>query len=114
MTRLLSALLLVALFGTGLVSGPHPCGAAHVERESAPASCHEEDASPAGPQMRHGMQEDGGDCCGTVCRHACQGTAIAEGGPAAFAISPLSAATVEPCGSGLPLSGHPIDHIPLA
>jgi hypothetical protein len=115
MTRVLSALLLVAAFGLGLLAGPHPCGAPHAERESAQASCHEAETSPAGQQVRaDAQQEEDGSGCGTFCRHACHMTAIAEAAPVAFAISPVSESLAEPSGSGLPLFGHPIDHIPLA
>ena len=113
MMRPLSSLLLLVAFGLGLLLGPHPCSARHGERDGAPeASCHS--AEPSGPQVREAAHEDGDDCCGTFCQHACHGTAIAETGPMAFAISPVSEATVEPSGSGLPLFAHPIDHIPLA
>jgi hypothetical protein len=112
MTRNLSTLLLLAVFGLGLVLGPHPCSALHGAQESAPASCHE--SEPSGQQIRHDTQQDDDDCCSTFCQHACHVTAIAEAGPVAFAISAVSEATVELSGSGLPLFAHPIDHIPLA
>lgn len=114
MTRQLSALLLLAALGFSLLLGPHPCRASHAVRESAQASCHEAETSPDGPEIRESLQQDGDDCCGTFCQHACQGTAIAAAGTAAFAISPVSEAIHEPSGSGLPLFAHPIDHIPLA
>lgn len=114
MTRLLSALLLLAAFGLGFLLGPHPCGASHAKRESAQASCHEAETSPNGPQVREVLQHGDDDCCSTFCQHACHGTAIAEAGTAAFAISPVSEAAVETSGAGLPLFAHPIDHIPLA
>ena len=115
MTRKLFALLLVAVFGLGLLSGPHPCGVSHAGRESAQASCHEVETSPAGQQVRADAQEDeDGNGCGTFCQHACHMTAIAEAEPVAFVISPVSESIAEPSGSGLPLFGHPIDHIPLA
>lgn len=114
MVRRLSSLLLVAALGLGLFLGPHPCGARHEERNEerndAQASCH--GSEPAGPQVR--VDEDGDDCCTAFCQHACHVTAIAEAGLPAFAISPVSGATVELSGSGLPLFAHPIDHIPLA
>jgi hypothetical protein len=115
MTRRLStALLLLAAFGFGLLPGPHPCGASHEVRESAQPSCHEREPSPAGsPQVHGDLQEDGGDCCGSFCPHACHVTATAAAGPAAFAIPPVSGTTSEPSGSGLPLFGHPLDHIQL-
>ena len=112
MTRNLSALLLLAVFGLGLLLGPHPCGALHGKQESRQASCHE--SEPSGKQVGHETQQDGDDCCSIFCEHACHMTAIAEAGPVAFAISLVSEATVEPSGSGLPLFAHPIDHIPLA
>ena len=114
MTRLLSALLLLAAFGLGFLLGPHPCRASHAEQKSTQASCHEAETSPDGPQVREDLQHRDDDCCSTFCQHACHGTAIFEAGPAAFAISPVSEASVEPSGSGLPLFAHPIDHIPLA
>lgn len=117
MTRLLAALLLVTAFGLSLVSGPHPCTASHAERESPHASCHEAETSAAGQQVRAGAQgeeDEGGNGCGTFCRHACHMTAIAEAGAVAFAISPVSESIAEPSGSGLRRFGHPIDHIPLA
>jgi hypothetical protein len=112
MTRHLSALLLLAVFGLGFVLGPHPCSAQHGAQESAPASCHEPE--PSGKQIRHDTQQDDDDCCSAFCQHACHVTAIAEAAPMAFAISAVSGTAVEPPGSGLPLFAHPIDHIPLA
>ena len=112
MTRNLSTLLLLAVFGLGLVLGPHPCSVRHAEQDNAPASCHEPE--PSGRQIGHETQQDDDDGCSTFCQHACHVTAIAEAGPVAFAFSPVSGATVEPSGSGLPLFAHPIDHIPLA
>jgi len=114
MTRNLSALLLLAAFGFGLLLGPHPCGAWHADRESAKTSCHESEPSPTGPQLSGDTHDDGGNCCSTFCQHACHMTAIAAAEPVAFAISQVSEATVEPSGHGLPLFAHPIDHIPLA
>lgn len=114
MTRQLFALLLVAAFGLGLFSGVHPCGASHAERESAQASCHEAEPSPAGQQLRADAQEEDGNGCGSFCRHACHMAALAEAEPVAFAIAPVSESLAEPSGSGLPLFAHPIDHIPLA
>jgi len=105
MTRNLSALLLLAVFGLGFILGPHPCGA--LRQESSQAPCHEQE--PSGKQ-----QQDDDDDCGSFCQHACHVTAIAESTPVAFAISPVSEAILEPSGSGLPLFAHPIDHIPLA
>src|SRR5688572_30880464 len=94
MTRNLSALLLLAVFGLGFALGPHPCSAQHGAQESASASCHE--SEPSGQQIRHETQQDHDDCCSAFCQHACHGTAIAEAGPVAFAISPVSEATAEP------------------
>jgi len=108
----LSALLLLAVLGLGLLLGPHPCSALHGKQESGQASCHE--SEPSGKQVRHETQQDDDDCCSTFCQHACHVTAIAEAGPVAFAITLVSGTTVEPSGHGLPLFAHPIDHIPLA
>ena len=88
MTRRLSALLLLAVFGFGFLLGPHPCGASHAVRESAQASCHEPEPSPAGPQVE-GLQEDGG--CGTFCPHACHVTATA----AAYSIDAAASEAAE-------------------
>ena len=107
----LSALLLLAVFGLGFILGPHPCSARHGAQERRQASCHE--AEPSGRQIGHETPQDD-DGCSTFCQHACHVTAIAEAVPVAFSICPVSEATVEPSGSGLPLFGHPIDHIPLA
>lgn len=103
MRRAPTTLLLLVAFGLGFLVGPHPCGAAHGEKESAKPSCHETQPSPA----------DGGGDCGDSCQHACHMTAIAEAEPVVFAMSPVSEAMDEPSGSGLPLFAHPIDHIPL-
>jgi hypothetical protein len=108
MRRPFSTLLLLLAFGFGFLTGPHPCGASHAERESAPASCHETQPSPTGPQ------EEDGNGCGAFCQHACHMAAIAEAEPVAFAISPVSETIAEPSCYGLPLFSHPIDHIPLA
>src|SRR5688572_19021970 len=70
MTRQLSTLLLLVAFGLGFLMGPHPCGATHAERESAPASCHETQPSPTG------AQEEDGNGCGAFCQHACHMAAI--------------------------------------
>lgn len=118
MTRHLSALLLLAAFGLSFLLGPHPCGARHAERrangETAKASCHESEPSPTGPQLSGaGTREHGDDCCSTFCQHACHMTAIAEAAPLAFAMSPVSEATVETSGHGLPFFALPIDHIPI-
>lgn len=109
MARSVASLLLLA-FGLGLLMGPHPCAASHPrpEPESAPGSCHDTQPSPAAGQEQHG--ED----CGDFCQHACHMTAIAEAEPVVFAFSPVSETFAEPPGSGRPLCGLPIDHIPLA
>ena len=114
MTRYFSALLLLAVFGLGLLLGPHPCVAERADPASGKASCHEAEPTPAGPQLSDSTQEGEGDCCGTLCQHACHVTAIAAPELVAFAISPVFEALMESAGSGRPLSAHPIDHIPLA
>lgn len=115
MTRRLFTLLLLAVFGFGLLAGPHPCAAAHGERESAQPSCHEAAHPSDGPEVRADASpsDDGRDCCDTLCRHACHMTAVAEASPVTFAIAPVSQAVAEVSGAGLPLFAHPIDHIPL-
>lgn len=117
MTRYFSALLLLAVFGLGLLLGPHPCVAERADPGSGSeeASCHETEPTPTGPQLSDdSTQQDEGDCCGTLCQHACHVTAIAAPELVAFAISPASEARMESAGSGLLLFAHPIDHIPLA
>jgi hypothetical protein len=116
MPRHLVALLLLAAFGLGSLMGPHPCGAGHAdqEQESANPSCHEAEPTPTGLQLSDDTHHDGGDCCSALCQHVCHMTGIAEVEPIVFAISPVSDATAEPSGHGLPLFAHPIDHIPLA
>jgi hypothetical protein len=115
MLRHLLSLLLLTVLSLGLFAGPHPCKAAHPSRESSP-SCHEEGQGSSGPglQKEDPQQEEGGDCCNTVCRHACNATAIAEAGQAAGAPALVSQAVAEVVGSDLSLFAHPIDHVPLA
>lgn len=110
MARSAASLLLLIAFGLGFLMGPHPCAASHPrpEPESAPASCHETQPSPAAGQEEHGAD------CGTFCQHACHMTAITEAEAVVFAFSPGYETFAEPSGSGLPLFAHPIDHIPLA
>lgn len=117
MTRYFSALLLLAVFGLGLLLGPHPCVAERADPASGKASCHEAEPkpTPTGPQLSNDSTQQGeGDCCGTLCQHACHVTAIAAPELVAFAISPVFETLMESAGSGLPLFAHPIDHIPLA
>lgn len=114
MKRYISTLLLITALGIGLLLGPHPCGTWHVGQEGAKASsCHEETASHGGPQLSQSQHEGGGDCCGTLCQHACHLSAITAAEPVAFTIAAVSEAATEPSGSGLPLFANPIDHIPL-
>lgn len=114
--RSLVALFLLAAFGFGLFAGPHPCAAAHREREkSAPPSCHAAARPADGPEVRTGASpsEGGKNCCDTFCQHACHMTAVAEAVPIAFAIAPVSQTVAEAPVSGAPLFVQPIDHIPL-
>ena len=115
MLRHLLSLLLLTVLSLGLFAGPHPCKAAHPARESS-SSCHEEAQGSSGPgfQKEPPSQEEGGDCCNTVCQHACNATAIATAGQTALATAPVSQAVVGVVGSDLPLFAHPIDHVPLA
>lgn len=113
MTRRLFTLLLLAVFGFGLLAGPHPCQAAPEERESAQPSCHEAAHPAAGPEAGAATSDAEQDCCDTLCRHACHMTAVAEASPVDFAIAPVSLAVAEASGSGPSLFAQPIDHIPL-
>lgn len=108
--------VLLAILAFSLWSGPHPCRASHEEGESRHASCHRAMGSSNGPELRSGapFPKAKRDCCGTFCEHACHMTAIADSPPLTFAITPVSQATVEAAGYGLPLFVHPIDHVPLA
>ncbi|MES1242313.1 MAG: hypothetical protein ABUT39_11895 [Acidobacteriota bacterium] len=114
MARRLSAFLLLALAGLGLFLGPHPCATRQTGPEPAGMSCHAAGHSAAGERVRAAAPDDREDCGSRFCQHACHATALAEAGPASFSIAPVSDATVEPSGPGLPLFAAPIDHIPLA
>lgn len=115
MTRRLFTLLLLAVFGLGLLAGPHPCKAAQQERESAQPSCHGAGHPSESPEARADASPDehGQSCCETLCQHACHMTAIAEAQPILIAIAPLSQAVAEVSGSEALRLAHPIDHIPL-
>jgi hypothetical protein len=116
MLRHLLSLLLLTILSVGLFAGPHPCKAAHQERQSR-QSCHEAAGASHGTAAHKDApshKDDGQDCCNTFCQHACQMTAIAGASQVAFAVTPISLAVVEPSGSDLPLFAHPIDHVPLA
>lgn len=116
MVRRLFILLLLAVFGHGLFTGPHPCQTRSQEERKSQPSCHESAGPPAGFEIRAGVpsQSQEQDCCDTLCQHACHMTAIAEARPVTFAIAaPIAEAVVEAPGLGLPLFAHPIDHVPL-
>lgn len=121
MTRRFFSLLLLAVFGFGLLAGPHPCKAAHKERsgeeKSAQPSCHGTAAhSSDGPAAVAGAtapDDDERGCCETSCRHACHMTAVAAASSVAISIAPVSQAVAEVSGAGPPLFAQPIDHIPL-
>lgn len=115
MTRRLFTLLLLAVFGFGLLAGPHPCGAAQGEPESAAQpSCHAA-AQPSDDEagVAAAPADGGGDCCDAFCQHACHMTAVAEAAPISFAIAPVSQTVAAAPGSGASLVALPIDHIPL-
>ncbi|HKV06989.1 MAG TPA: hypothetical protein VJ725_02555 [Thermoanaerobaculia bacterium] len=120
------SMVLLLVFGCGLIAGPHPCQARTTAPERAQAAveggCHShEPASPvantaAGPSVSSGGGEK--DCCAgrhsALCQAACQSVAIARVGIFAFAVLPsveAERATFEPA---LPPLAHGIDHIPLA
>jgi hypothetical protein len=115
MTRRFFTLLLLAVFGFGLLAGAHPCAASHEERESAPPSCHQAAPPADSPETGTGASpsDDGRDGCDTFCQHACHMTAVAEASPVTFAIAPVSLAVAEVFASGPSLFAQPIDHIPL-
>lgn len=115
MTRRFFTLLLLTVFGFGLLSGPHPCKPSHGEQENAQPSCHAAAHASNSPEVRADASPSDEDqsCCDTLCQHACHMTAVAEASPIPFAIAPVSLAVAEVSGSGLPLFAHPIDHIPL-
>jgi hypothetical protein len=119
MTRRIFSLLLLTVFGFGLLAGPHPCQAAHEERpgekETAQPSCHGTAHSSNSPEAVAGATapDDDRGCCETSCRHACHMTAVAAASTVAFAIAPVSQAVAEVSEAGPPLFAQPIDHIPL-
>jgi hypothetical protein len=123
--RALTALIVLAALGFGLLGGAHPCSAWQ-ERGEAPASsssCHagmkmmKADAHGAHDASAHAgvppHDRDSSKGCGTSCQHACHMTAVAETGAVAFSIAPVAQAVVEAPGCGLSRFAHPIDHIPL-
>ena len=119
--RALTALIVLAALGFGLLAGAHPCSAWQ-ERGKAPAAsspCHAGMGTKTdGPQGAHAgvpsHERDSSKGCGTSCHHACHMTAVAEAAPEAFAIAPVSQAVVEADDPGLALFVPPIDQIPLA
>jgi hypothetical protein len=115
MLRHFLSLLLLTVLSVGLFAGPHPCKAAHQERQSRHA-CHEAAGASHGTAAHKDApsHSDRQDCCNTFCQHACQMTAIADAAQVAFAVTPVSQTVAEVSGSDLPLFAHPIDHVPLA
>ena len=115
MMRHLLSLLLLTVLSVGLFAGPHPCKAAHQQRESRP-SCHETAGAAHGTaaQKQAPSHSEGQDCCNAFCQHACHMPALAEAVQVVFAVTPISETIIEPSGSDLPLFAHPIDHVPLA
>src|SRR5690349_4029201 len=118
--RALTALIVLAALGFGLLAGAHPCSAWQ-ERGKAPAA---PSSGHAGMKEAHqgvsshtgvpSHEPDSSKGCGTSCRHACHMTAVAETRAAAFAIAPVAQAVFEAPVSRLSRFAHPIDHIPLA
>jgi hypothetical protein len=117
--RALTALIVLAALGFGLLGGAHPCSAWQ-ERSEAPAaapSCHAGMKAETGESEHAGVpshERDSSEGCGTSCKHACHMTAVAEAAPVAFAMAPVAQAVLEADGPGLALFVPPIDHIPLA
>lgn len=117
--RILTALIVLAALGFGLLAGAHPCSAWQ-ERNEAPAaapSCHGGmEAEPAEASTQAGVpshEHDSSKGCGTSCQHACHMTAVAEAAPVAFAMAPVAQAVIEADGLGLARFVPPIDHVPL-
>jgi hypothetical protein len=117
----LIALLLLLVFGGGLLAGPHPCQA----REAAPDSgksksgCHgsHSEASSTPEQSAPASDGEDNDCCagehGTGCEHACHMVAVVQIQAVIFAVAPQKQLASPAIGRSLPLFTHPIDHIPL-
>lgn len=125
MRNRLISLVLLLVFGCGLIAGPHPCQAQAAAPEAVEAvagpGCHSHEApSPvsktkAGPSVSSGDGEE--DCCaghGALCQATCQSIAVVRAGTLAFAVVPSAQAETSAFEPALPPFAHGIDHIPLA
>lgn len=117
MYRILLSLLLLLAIGLGLSVGPHPCQDRQVEPESAAGSCHMQQAE--GPFTGPSVSTPGGhDCCdashGSLCEHACQMTAVAQGERLAFRIALVAQTVAAAPDPELSPIAYAIDHIPIA
>jgi hypothetical protein len=120
MRNRLISLVLLLVFGCGLLAGPHPCQAQAAAPEAAEAAaesdCHSQAATPkAGPGFSSGSGEE--DCCaghGALCKAACQSAAIVSSGTLAFAALPSAQAETPAFAPALPAFAQGIDHIPLS
>jgi hypothetical protein len=115
------ALLLLLVFGGGLLAGPHPCPAQGTPsdsgKESKPA-CHGHEAASVQSQGASSSNDDQDDCCvgeqGAGCKHLCHMVALVQVRTAVFAAEPQERLTASTFDRSLPLFAPPIDHIPLA
>jgi hypothetical protein len=117
--RILTALIVLAALGFGLLAGAHPCSAWQERNETpaAAASCHGGMKTEPGAPEHAGVpshERDSSKGCGTSCHHVCHMTALTEATPVAFTMAPVAQAVIEADGPGLALFVPPIDHIPLA
>ncbi len=109
------ALILLTVFGFGLLTGPHPCSGRHEEEKGRHSSpCHGTEAEHGTSVRASDPAHERSDCCGTFCQHACHMTAVAETATASSIIAPVAQAVAEAFDPGLPLFAHAIDHVPLA
>lgn len=123
MRNRLISLVLLLVFGCGLIAGPHPCQAQAAAPEPAEAAAdqgchsHEPASKPAdGPSVSAGSGEE--DCCAgrhnALCQSACQSVAIVGAGTLAFAALPSAQAEASASEPALPPFARGVDHIPLA
>jgi hypothetical protein len=125
MRNRLISLVLLLVFGCGLIAGPHPCQAKAAVPEAAEAAaeggCHSHAAPSPVSKAQGGLSVSPGggeeDCCaghGALCQTACQSVAIVRAGTLAFAVPPSARAEVLVFEPALPRFAQGIDHIPLA
>jgi hypothetical protein len=125
MRNRLISLVLLLVFGCGLIAGPHPCQAKAAAPEAAEAAveggCHSHAAPSPVSQAKGGLSISSGgdeeDCCAghdALCRAACQSVAILRAGTLAFAVVPSAQAEAPAFEPVLPPFAQGVDHIPLA